>query len=122
MSCEREGGSDLGPEADHHRGVERHHQVAERRARVPASVVEDLVDEVRGAVQHLRDLGELLRAADVTLDADDLADPVELSGRRLQLGDAVQGAEASGLVAVVGRLRRADLARYASSSPRQGSW
>src|SRR5207244_13395214 len=100
---------DFRPEADHYCGIEWHHDVSEGGARVAAALAEDVVDEVRGAVQHRRDLREVGRATDVALDADDLPHPLELARRMLQLRDPVQRAEARGRGALLGRELRAEL-------------
>jgi len=91
---------------------------------VGAALAEHGIDEIGGAVQDLRRVGEAGSDVEHALDPYDALDAFEITDRRLELTDGVERRELAGLVALLcSRVRSRPILPLNLRSPSiQGSW
>src|SRR5688572_15522749 len=92
------------------RHVVRQRSGAQREARVPSGVAEDVDENLRRGVDHLRMIGELRDRVDESLDHDHPGDAIQGAEVRADLGENVEGAETRSLPRILERDFLADLA------------
>src|SRR5262249_47992687 len=77
--------------------------------RVSAALAENRVDEIGCAIEHTGGRGEAWGHVQHAFDAHDALYLFKIAGRRLELGDGIEGREAAGFITLLGREILADL-------------
>lgn len=107
-------------EADLDAGVEGKHVGADGNARVLTVLAENLVDQLGGAVGHLRLLDEVVGAMNIDKELDDALDVVQRADHLAQRGQGIETGGAGGGASLFDGHRQAQFSRALQMAVRKG--